>query len=327
MQFKCVNCGGNMVYDPEKGKMLCLSCNAIDSEEIVKQDDCYACPSCGGKLTVTDFTSATKCEYCGTYTIIDEKITYPYGPDLILPFRFTKDQATELLRKEFKDRLFCPGDFLSQRTLEKMEGDYVPFWLYSYDVTAEWDGIGTKVRTWRNGDTEYTETSKYHVYRRMELDFNRVPVDASIKMPDGIMDLMEPYSYEQLQKFEAKYMSGFEAETYNQTPDELEGRAKTKVDRDADAQLKVTMTGYTSLIPSRNDIQHRARAREFAMLPVWKYVYRYHGKDLEYYINGQTGKIYGKMPKSIGRIVFSSGSLLIVGMLLMLALQYFVEVF
>lgn len=110
-----------------------------------------------------------------------------------------------------------------------MEGDYVPFWLYSYDVTAEWDGIGTKVRTWRSGDTEYTETSKYHVYRRMELDFNRVPVDASIKMPDGIMDLMEPYSYEQLQKFEAKYMSGFEAETYNQTPDELEGRAKPRL--------------------------------------------------------------------------------------------------
>lgn len=327
MQFKCVNCGGNVVYDPEKGNMLCVSCNVVNSEEIVKQEDCYACPSCGAKLTVTEFTSATKCAYCGAYNIIDEKITYPYGPNLVLPFRFTKNQATELLRKEFKERLFCPNDFLSQRTLENLEGDYVPFWLYSYDVTAEWDGIGTKVRTWTSGDTEYTEVSKYHVYRKMELDFDRVPVDASIKMPDKIMDLMEPYSYGELHKFEPKYMSGFEAETYNQTPDELEERAKKRVEQDSEAQLKTSMTGYNSLTPSRKSINQRPRAREFAMLPIWKYVYRYHGKDYEYYINGQTGKVYGKMPKSIQKIAFSGGTLFVVTMLLMMALQYFVEVF
>ena len=71
MQFKCVNCGGNVVYDPKSGSMLCMSCNSVNTEEIVKQDDCYACPSCGAKLTVNDFTSATKCEYCGSYNRSD----------------------------------------------------------------------------------------------------------------------------------------------------------------------------------------------------------------------------------------------------------------
>lgn len=40
------------------------------------------------------------------------------------------------------------------------------------------------------------------------------------------------------------------------------------------------------------------------MLPVWKYVYRYHGKDLEYYINGQTGKVYGKCLKALEESYF-----------------------
>lgn len=327
MQFKCVNCGGNVVYDPKNGSMLCASCNSVDSEEIVKQEDSYTCPSCGGNLEVNEFTSATKCEYCGSYNIIDEKVTYPYGPDLVLPFRFTKEQATELLRKEFKDKLFCPGDFLSQRTLENLEGDYVPFWMYSYATHAVWDGTGTKVRVWTSGDTEYTETSKFHVYREMNINFKQIPVDASYKMPDDIMDIMEPYEYDKLEKFEPKFMSGFEAETYNQTPDELEPRAKKKADHDTSAWLQSSMNGYDSLTPSVRDIQHRPTAREFAMMPVWRYVYRYHNKDYKYYINGQTGKVYGKLPKSAGKIAFSGAALFTGLLLFMKVLQYFVEVF
>lgn len=327
MQFKCVNCGGNVIYDPASGNMLCASCNSVNSEEIVKQEDSYSCPACGGKLTVKEFTSATRCEYCGAYNIIDEKITYPYGPDLVLPFRFTKEQATELLRKEFKDKLFCPGDFLSERTLEDLQGDYVPFWMYSYFTHAVWDGIGTKVRTWTSGNTEYTETSKYQVYREMNIDFKQVPVDASDEMPDNIMDLMEPYEYNGLKKFEPKFLSGFYSETYNQPPNELEGRAKMKVEKDTNEWLSSSMSGYNTLTPSRKEIQHKPTAREFAMMPVWRYVYRYQKKDYEYYINGQTGKVYGKLPKGIGRILFSGSSLFVGILLLLMAFRYFLEVF
>lgn len=326
MQFRCVNCGGNVVYDPKSRNMLCLSCNSVNSEEIVKQEDSYSCPSCGGILTVNDFTSATKCEFCGAYNIIDEKITYPYGPDLVLPFRFTKDQATELLRKEFKDKLFCPSDFLSQRTLENLEGDYVPFWLYSYATHAIWDGIGTKVRTWTRGNTEYTETSKFQVYREININFKQIPVDASVPMPDTVMDLLEPYQYEDLENFQPKFMSGFKAETYNQPPDQLESRAKTKADRDTESWLSSSMAGYNSLTPTRKEILHKPTAREFAMMPVWKYVYRYRNTNYEYYINGQTGKVYGKLPKSTGKILFSGSTFFVALLLLFKVLQFVVEV-
>lgn len=327
MQFKCVNCGGNVIYDPASGHMVCASCNAQDSEEIVNQEDCYACPSCGGKLTVDEFTSATRCEYCGAYTIIDEKISYPYGPDLILPFRFTKEQATELLRKSFKDKLFCPNNFLSQRTLEKMEGAYVPFWMYSYDTHAVWSGIGTKVRVWRSGDTEYTETSKFQVHREMDIVYKRIPVDASIKMPDNIMDAMEPYVYKDLEEFQPKYMSGYNGETYNQNPNELEERARKKADNDTEAWIQSTITGYNSTSATKREYINMPKGREFALMPVWKYVYRYQKKDYEYYINGQTGKVYGTLPKSISKIIFTGGTMFAGLMLLGRVLQYVVEVF
>lgn len=35
-------------------------------------------------------------------------------------------------------------------------------------------------------------------------------------MPDKMMDLMEPYKYGELGDFDAKYLSGFQAEVYDE---------------------------------------------------------------------------------------------------------------
>lgn len=70
-------------------------------------------------------------------------------------------------------------------------------------------GTGTRVRVWVSGDTEFTETSYFQVSRDMDVDFEKLPVDASLAMEDNVMDLMEPYGYEALENFRPEYMSGF----------------------------------------------------------------------------------------------------------------------
>ena len=72
-------------------------------------------------------------------------------------------------------------------------GDYVPFWFYDYDTNCTFHGEGTKVRSWTTGNTQYTETSYYDIVRDMDIDFDNIPVDASMGMPDDVMDLMEPF--------------------------------------------------------------------------------------------------------------------------------------
>lgn len=192
MLFKCKNCGGNTVYSPEKGRMHCPHCESTDSEEKIGDDSLTQCVNCGAPLQLSEYTSACRCGHCGTYLIFDERVSAPYEPRMVLPFCVGKRMAVERMEQEFSNRLFAPSDFMSTKSLEKMEGIYVPFWLYDYDVDYDFAGEGTKVRTWTSGDTQYTETSYYEVIRKMDADFERVPVDASYVMADGIMDLMEP---------------------------------------------------------------------------------------------------------------------------------------
>ena len=50
-----------------------------------------------------------------------------------------------------------------------------------------------------------------------------------MKMPDNIMDLLEPYQYDAMGDFQPEYMSGFDGEKYNMAAGIVENRANAKL--------------------------------------------------------------------------------------------------
>lgn len=303
MIFKCKNCGGNVVYEPGRGRMYCPHCESEDSEEKIRGGTLTQCVNCGAPLTVQDYTSASRCEHCGCYIVFHERVEGVYEPHMLLPFRVSRKAAEQALDREFSRRLFTPSDFLSAKSLEKMEGIYVPFWLYDYRACYDFAGEGIRVRRWTSGNTEYTETSYYEVVRKMDLDFDKVPVDASYAMEDGVMDLMEPYDYGQLQGFDPKYMSGFYGEVYNQEAAQLEGRAQEKSRAASEELLQESLQAYSSVRPVHKDLKLDRAGVHYALMPVWQYLYRYQGRTYQYHVNGQTGKVIGTTPVSMAKVV------------------------
>lgn len=304
MIFKCKNCDGNVVYSPEHHKMYCPFCESLESEEKrTEEQSLVSCINCGGPIEVSDFTSASRCPYCDSYIIFDERVSGEYEPHLIIPFIFSKEQTKKLLRDKFKACVFAPGDFLSDAKLEGMTGMYVPFWMYDYHVHGTYDGEGKKIRTWRSGDREFTETSVYRISRDMEVDFDKMPVDASEAMPDALMDLLEPYNYQALEAFRAEYMSGFFSERYNSDALTNEPRAVNKAKADAEAILRNSISGYVGLSSVQNNQVSLSRTdTNYALLPVWIYKYKYKNEDYIFHVNGQTGKIIGKVPVAAKKV-------------------------
>ena len=282
------------------------------------------CINCGSQIPYTEFQSAGRCPSCGTYLLRDDKISYPYGADVILSFQITRHEAEDKLKQEFGKKLFLPGSFLSQKTLENMKGMYVPFWMYDYNSDIDYQAIGTKVKTWTSGDRKYTETSYYDVARKLHVDYENIPVDASIVMEDGIMDLMEPYDYGELVGHDNKYLSGFEAETYNMPPDQLEPRARAKADKANRGWVDRNTSGYSTLTSERMSSNNKLMGNRFALMPVWVYEYRFQGQNYKFYVNGQTGKCVGTPPRSIGRaagltaLLFAGALLVLDGLSLLL---------
>ena len=325
MIYKCHNCGGNVVYDPQRKKMYCAHCEGTDSEEPVSGGGAAQCASCGAPLQIKPFQSAGKCEHCGCYQIFEERVSGQFTPHLILPFVVSRQEAEQKLNTEFSWRTFAPASFLSRATLQKMEGMYVPFFMYDYHVHYDWSGKGTKVRAWTSGDTEYTETSYYHINRSMEVDFTRIPVDASNQMDDKKMDLVEPYDYWALEQFQMKYMSGFFGEMYNQGSEQLEPRAHKKAERDSEELMMQSIVGYSTLANEYRNMNVNQKTVDYALMPVWVYEYAYRGETYTFYVNGQTGKVIGEMPvskpKMIGYSASVFGFMMVIGQLVRMIME------
>ena len=314
--YKCPNCGGNMLFDPQKKLLCCESCgstknpNEFNESEVKEEDNGteeggvvnYKCPSCGAELVTDEYTSATICAYCGSPNIIEDRLSSTFEPDRIIPFKYDRNYTIEAIRKWCNDGIFSPADLLRKSNLDKVTGIYVPFWLYDIYTNTDMSAEGTRVRVYRRGDTEYTETSRFDVYRNVDAEFDKIPADASKKMEDRFMDLMEPFNYGELTDFDMSYMSGYMAEKYNYSSKELSGRAIGRVDKYATELAKETISGYDSVSVLRSNVNSDIRNEEYVLLPVWIYKYRYNNQDYTFMMNGQTGKIIGKPPISKARV-------------------------
>lgn len=303
-----------MVYSPDKGTMYCPYCEGTDCEEISPSESLTVCASCGGELSIDATTSASQCPYCSNHIIFDERVSGKYKPDSVIPFKVSKKMAVEAMDKEFKKRVFAPLSFLSEKTLEGMKGIYVPFFLYDFKVESNYRATGTKVRSWRSGDYRYTETSYYSIVRRMYAEYDNIPADASYQMDDATMDLMEPFDYTNLSEFDPKYLSGFFGEIYNAESDEFIERARTKAKKSAKELLFDTIKGYNTISTELDVTRVEDGQIDYTLFPVWRYTYMYRKNPYYFYVNGQNGKVIGKLPISKGKVVvyglFASGMLL-----------------
>jgi predicted RNA-binding Zn-ribbon protein involved in translation (DUF1610 family) len=283
--------------------MYCPFCEGTHSEE--RKDtrgSLKTCPECAAELSAGEHACALRCPYCDNYLIFEERIEAEYAPDGIIPFQYGRESVKRLLRDQFRRHLFAPADFLAEARLNSMEGTYVPFWLYDYAVNCRYRGEGARIRSWVAGETQYTETSIYEVYRDMDISYEKIPVDASLGMPDQVMDLLEPYQYGQMVGFLPEYLSGFQGETYSLLSGEAQPRAREKMEESARQLLRQSVSGYADVKNLFQEIRVDGQKESYGLLPVWSYRYQYRGRNYPFYINGQTGKIIGKVPVSPGKV-------------------------
>ena len=261
----------------------------------------YSCPSCGAELICDQSTAATACPYCGNPAIVPGQFSGALRPDSILPFRLSKDDAVQALRAHYKGKPFLPRSFTSANHIEQIQGVYVPFWLFDGGTEGAASYRASNTNVYEAGDYEITETRHYHVVRAGSLAFEKIPVDASSKMPDDHMDSIEPFDYAQLRPFSTAYLPGYLADKYDVTIDDSRDRADTRCSETLAQALRDTVTGYGACVTEREDIALRRGKVHYALLPVWMLSTKWRGQDFLFAMNGQTGKLVGDLPTDRGR--------------------------
>ncbi len=292
------------MLDPSSQKFKCEYCLSEFSKEQIsdlppkkgeaqKQEEqelvLYLCPSCGAEIVTEETTAATFCFYCHNPVVLKGRLEGGYKPDYVLPFAIDKEKAKDIFLQWLKQKRFVPKDFYSPEQIEKLTGVYFPYWLYSCQVEGEIQAEGVKLKVWRAGNLQYTETQKYDVSRNGQMQVDHVTRNALKKADKQLVEGVLPFDMKKMKPFSMEFLSGFFAEKRDMEK-EVEVFAKDT--------LRSSISGYNSVTVMNQTARLKETRWNYALLPVWTLTYKGKRDNHIYYFacNGQTGKICGKLP-------------------------------
>ncbi|MBQ7371215.1 MAG: hypothetical protein IJW67_04945, partial [Blautia sp.] len=201
-------------------------------------------------------------------------------------------------KNHYLKKPFLPKVFKDENHMEEVKAVYVPFWLF--DVQADGDFVyeGTRVRTRSDANFIYTDTSYFHVAREGHMNFEKIPVDGSLKIDDTMMEAIEPYDYGELVPFQLSYLSGYIANKHDVDASKLQNRIHERMRESMRAYFQNSVDQhYDTLVPRKQDIRITSRDRvHYALLPVWFLNTKWNGKRYYFAMNAQTGKMIGDLP-------------------------------
>lgn len=323
-EYKCPCCGGAIAFDSTIQKMKCPFCDTEFEMETLKsydddlkneqEDDMrwavgeewqgseakglrsYVCRSCGGEIIGDENTAATSCPFCGNPVVMMEQFSGALKPDYVIPFKLDKNAAKDALKQHYEGKRLLPKAMKEENHIDEIKGVYVPFWLFDADADVSMHYKATKVRAWSDEWYNYIETSFFAVSRGGNIGFERVSVDGSTKMPNDLMESIEPFDFSEAVDFQTAYMAGFLADKYDIGVEQSMERANERIKRSAEDAFDATVNGYATVTKEAGSIRLQNAKARYALLPVWLLSTTWNGQNYLFAMNGQTGRMAGDLP-------------------------------
>jgi len=353
--FSCSSCGAGLEFAPGVSALKCPYCGLENRSEksiapVLEFDfkDFFSrateqgeseekhtvkCTSCSAESTVDKNISMSRCPFCGAQLAAQAKPSRLIKPGAVLPFRITRNRASEEFRHWLSNLWFAPGELKRYASAsEGINGMYIPYWTYDCRVTTQYEGqCGSDYYETENYREEgpsgnsvdksrrVTRTSWSHVSGVVEELFDDVLIPAGKSLPVKIIGSLEPWDLENLVPYADTYMSGFQAEAYQLGLGEgfekakrvMEGRVRRSIERDIGGdrqQISVARSRFDEIT-----FKH-------VLLPVWISAYRYRDKAYRFVVNARTGQVQGERPYSVIKVIMASIGVLCV--ILVIALLY-----
>ena len=339
--IKCKSCGGTMVFDPATQSLKCEHCGNTETlakdKNVLERDilegfekaaryekgeqAVYKCGNCGAVVMLNTDESAAICPFCSTSIIVSEEYFGGIKPQVILPFKFGGDAASEYAKRWAKRRIFAPRKFKKTLAPENMHGVYEPSFTFDSHTHSTYRGrVGDRhTRVVGSGKNRRTET--YVVYRNVHGTFDKFFDDVLVannrNFDQKKLSSLLPFSLNEQCVYEKKFLSGYTSEVYQKDVKDCWTDAKKIIDGKLYSEILSTLhCGVVDYLDISTE--HSAVTYKYILLPVYFSTYRYNKKDYSLMINGSNGKTSGKTPISPIRVIIA----VIVGLALAALLVY-----
>ncbi|RZA23388.1 MAG: primosomal protein N' (replication factor Y) - superfamily II helicase [Proteobacteria bacterium] len=340
-QFRCPNCGGQQIFDPNLNALRCDSCGQsqkIDEaggfDSVVEYDllegmqklperglgrptRTLSCQGCGAIISFGVEETAGVCSFCASAQVLElDSHRQTLRPESLVPFSKTKDVAQNHFASWLSGLWFRPNDLKKRASVSKIQGVYIPYWVFDATVDSEWSALAghyyytTETYTETVNGQSQTRTRQVRHTRWVPASGQRRDIYddylicASKGLPKALADRLDTYSTKSLLPYDPSYLSGFKAEEYQidlkpawtQAVHSMESIQTDRCSGDVPGDTQANLRVHNEFSDTR--FKH-------VLLPVWIAAYQYKDKTFQFLVNGQTGEVEGHAPYSVWKITFA----------------------
>ena len=349
-RFPCDQCGSDMRFAPQDGKLICDHCgntsvmDMVEDAPAIRELD-YAtflsadnlpdaemeetrvssCPNCGAQVEFNAADHATECPFCATPVVTDTGLHRHIKPKGVLPFQLNESSAHEEMTTWLGKLWFAPNGLqeYSQKG-RKLDGIYVPYWTYDADTRSSYHGqrgtIYYVTVTGSDGKPKRVQKIRWtNVRGRVKRWFDDVLVLGSRSLPKKYTDGLAPWNLTALEPYTPHFLAGFRAEGYTVELEEGFDEARDIMDGQIRRDIKFDIGGDQQRI-THVDTDVSDITFKHILLPVWMAAYKYRGTTYRFVVNGQTGRVQGERPYSKAKIAMA----VIAGLIVAVGVGYFI---
>ena len=318
--FRCINCGGEIEFDIKSQKMKCKSCDSLfdpynyktgHAEETQEYPDgtysvtVFRCTQCGGELYSTDNSITGFCSYCGTASMLESRLETMNKPQMIIPFKVTKEDCKTQYLKRVKRNWMIPKELRDPNRLDQFRGIYMPYWVYDMKINSPFVVQGET--STRKGD--YIYTKHYNCNGTLNAEYNGITFDSASEFDDRISDSIAPFKIEDFKYFAPGYLAGYYADTADVGSEVYQKDANEIAVNDA--KKKITSSFSTLTLKNESNVANSLvgnsqRNIRSSLLPVWFLSYRNKDRVAYAVVNGDTGEVAADMPVNIPAMLLSA---------------------
>lgn len=297
----------------------------------------FKCSACGAEVVIdTNSSTQARCHWCRNKLSMNQQVPNGAVPDMILPFKLTREDAVERISKFVKKRkFFAHPRFKQEFNPDNIMGVYLPYMVVDINAHATLTGQGehqTRSYTVKSGDDDKRvyDADVYHVVRDFDIHINDLTVESSSERlnqntsqnTNNIINSIMPFDVVNSVTYDSNYLAGFTSERRDSNVDQLTPIVSAQAQDVARHQANETVKFYDRGVRWDNEQFDMVGQRWVsAYLPVWLYSYheqKANGKSFLHYVavNARTGETMGSVPLNQGKLLLVSAAAQVVGTVL-----------
>lgn len=349
-QYKCPNCGGSSVFSPKHQKLMCEYCGTtfdIPNEQSVNEHlldellkssknwteaQVVKCSTCGGKQIVNNNEISVICSFCGATNIVKTDELPGLKPHGVVPFKIEKNQTIDFTKNWAKKKFFAPNNFKKSIEPKNINGVYAP--VFTFDAKTETSYNGSLYNTYTTTHTDsqgrtYTTTHKrnFLIHGNHKHTFDDLIINASNSsnnyekdINDSFLMHLEPFPTNTAKQFNTQYLNGFSALTYSKNGKTCWNEGTERMEYIIKRSI-LNSYSYDGINFYSQNTKITSASFKFVLIPIYIGHYFYKEKQYYFYVNGYSGKVYGKTP--ISAIKVTLVVLAIVALILLFSFLFF----